>query len=169
MYLYAMKAMKLTFNLKQMKKIIITTALLIITLTCSAQKLTSNERTFWNGFCKYVELNGMKGSKLLDNHDTAISKALFFDFNTLNGTHYDYTTFVTRVQVEISAYRAKALEQIHAGKATCNCTTDAEFMPGLSVIDGWAGSKTTSWYFPSDTVPVYRNGVKAGTKPNNVY
>lgn len=152
-----------------MKKTIITTALLIITLTCSAQKLTSNERTFWNGFCKYVELMGFKGSPQLDNHNKGISFVLFSNYCSLQQKQYDYTAFVTRVQIEISAYRAKSLEQIHAGKATCNCTTDSEFMPGLSVIDGWAGSKTTSWYFPSDTVPVYRNGVKSGTKPNNVY
>lgn len=142
-------------------KALLTITLLLITFAASAQRLTSADRTYWNGYVNYLETKGLKGSALLDSRSTELSKKMFNTYSKEQGRTIDYTFFVTLVQVDIAEYRTKALSQIHSGKATF-AGADSEFMSGLSVIDGWAGSKTTSYKFPSETVSITN-------VPNNLY
>jgi hypothetical protein len=151
-----------------MKNLLLTIALVIVTnLTLSAQsiKLTPVEVNYWNGFVDFVDAKGLKGSPELDRRDTKLSQSLFDEYNKINKETYDYTTFVTSVQTYIAAIRVQAIIDIKAGHTkdghkvildgyTVGDTTynfDTNFMVGLSKIDGWAGSKTTSWKFPSTT------------------
>ncbi len=149
-----------------MKKLILI-ILVSISLNLSAQQLSRSERQIWNGFIEYLEAKNLRGSTKLDNHN--ISKQQFEAYCNANGLSLDYATYVKRVQAEISAYRLKALNQIRTGRAVFD-GTDAEFMPGLSVVDGWAGSKTTNYKFPSDSVEILNSkGIKVGIKPNTTY
>lgn len=150
-------------TIKDMKTTLLIIAFALSSLMTKAQTLTRAERNYWNGFVTYLDSVGLRGSVKLDNHD--LSKQLF---NQYSKGAVDYTTFVTRVQTDLQAYRAKALQQIKAGKALFN-GTDAEFMPGLSVIDGWAGSKTTAYKFPNEVVKVMNGNKVDSLKHNNVY
>lgn len=124
--------------------------------------LDAKDRAFWNGFVRYVQQKGYRGSPELDRRDLSLSKKLFAEYNSLNKGAYDYDRFVPMVQQHIADYRQKAIENIKAGKSGIVGYTgdptkfdfDNKFMMGLSAVDGWAGSKTTAWRFPNEKVPV---------------
>ena len=42
-------------------------------------------------------------------------------------------------------------------------------MPGLSIIDGWAGSRTTTYKFPTDSVAVMAIGKPVVYKKKKIY
>jgi hypothetical protein len=133
------------------------------------QTLTRAERQHWNGFVTYLERLHLKGSVKLDNRKLGLSERMFYDYNKTTGAAYDYKSFVTRVQQAIKSYRENALNQIRSGKAVFK-GPDSLFMRGLSIVDGWAGSKTTTWRFPADSVVIYnRDGNIIGKKPNDTY
>lgn len=147
-----------------MKTLLTITALLIVLTTSAQQHLTSDQRTYWNGYVTFLEAKGLKGSTLLDNK--VLGRYMFNQYS--KGT-VNYTVFVTLVQADIAAYRANALKQIHEGKVTFG-GKDEDFMKGLSIIDGWAGSRTTSYRFPSEVVIITNEiGKHIGTKINNLY
>ena len=139
--------------------------------------LNANDRAFWNGFVQYVQKKGLKGSPELDKRDLNLSKKLFSEYSAANNAAYDYDTFVPQVQQHISDYRNKAIEQIKTGKAQLpgynndpKFDFDANFMSGLSAVDGWAGSKTTSWQFPQEKMVVKDpNGNKVKELPNAIF
>lgn len=126
--------------------------------------LSSKDREFWNGFVDYVESKGLKGSVDLDKRDLGLSKRLFDEY--AKGAK-NYEEFVPSVQQSISDYRNSAIQKARRGEITLpgiDYTNKARpvdvgdealksmFMSGLSDVDGWAGSKTTSWRFPRETV-----------------
>lgn len=140
--------------------------------------LDARDRAYWNGFVKYVQQKGLKGSPQLDRRDLSLSKKLFAEYNVLNKGDYDYDRFVPMVQQHIADYRKKAIENILAGKSgikdyngdPAKYDFDGRFMTGLSSVDGWAGSKTTSWSFPNEKVPVTdQHGKKVREERNTVF
>jgi len=123
-------------------------------------------RQQWNGFVDFVAAKGLKGSPKLDQRDTNLSKKLFEEYSKQNKLQLNYDEFIPKVQQDISNYRTKALEQIKSGKAVFN-GAEEDFMPGLSNVDGWAGSRTTSYKFPSDKI--VNPATNTPIAPNTVY
>jgi len=120
--------------------------------------LTQEERAHWNGFADFVKSKGFEGSNKLDARDTNLSRQLFEEYNKGKGTsEYKYDAYVPAVQEEIADYRNTLINKIKAGQMqlqdkafTGDLSTydfDKNFLPGLSNVDGWAGSKTTGFRF----------------------
>ena len=122
------------------------------------KQFTQEDRDYWNGFVDYVDKKGYKGSTELDKKDLGLSKKLFEEYS---GGTKKYEEFVPSAQGAMSQYREESLKQIRSG-AVAYKGKEEDFMPGLSTVDGWAGSKTTSWKFPV-------NKIKGTTKENTVY
>lgn len=121
------------------------------------EKVGANDRQFWNGFVDFLDKKGLKGSAELDKKDIQLSKGLFDEY--AKGSNKTYEDFVPKVQSEISKYRENAIQGIKEGSIKLegyqgqkDYDFDTNFMSGLSGVDGFAGSKTTSWKFPSDIV-----------------
>jgi len=145
-----------------MKKIFTTVLVVLLCLKTFAQlKSTKEDRAYWNGFVTYIESKGLKGSKTLDCRQRNLAAKLFADYNKLNNKSIKYSSFVTLVQRDIIEYRKQALEQIRQSREKHQQNpqyrllfdgSDDQFMPGLSVVDGFAGVLTTSWRFPNENV-----------------
>lgn len=142
-----------------------------------AVTLTPQQRAFWNKYVDFLESKGLKGSAKLDQRDTGLSRKLFEEFNNLSKAGYMYDAFIPQVQQSIADYRNQAIELFKEGKANYIMQKDdpdyENFMKGLSTVDGWAGSKTTSWKFPDETIIgtdqkniLYKNG---GETPEDYY
>lgn len=123
------------------------------------QPIKLEDRQFWNGFVDYLDKKGMKGSADLDKRDVQLSKRLFDEYNQQQKTSYDYNEFIPKVQSFIKDYRDKAIEGVKGGtiklpgyEGQADYDFDNNFMQGLSNVDGFAGSKTTSWKFPNEAV-----------------
>lgn len=129
-----------------------------------AKILSSQDRSFWNGFVDFVDKKGLKGSPDLDKRDLGLSKKLFDEYS--KGA-YNYDEFVPTVQQSIADYRNTAIQKARRGEIQIpgvDYTNKANpvdvgdealnsmFMAGLSNVDGWAGSRTTSWRFPREQV-----------------
>ncbi len=136
--------------------------------TALGQSANKEQRAFWNGFVEYLETKGLKGSPKLDKPGHGNSVELFNEYCKLKGVKLSYTAFVTQVQTTIAAYRAAAWAQVESGKARFD-GKESEFMPGLSVIDGWAGSRTTTYKFPPDSIAVVADGKNIRFRTNKIY
>lgn len=151
-----------------MKHLLIAVALTAFVAIASAQVMTPEDRANWNGFVDFLDAKGMKGSTKLDKPCQTTSLNLFNEYCASRGLKLDYHNFVTMVQTNISEYRKLALQEIRQGKALFKGTDD-EFMPGLSTIDGWAGSRTTTYKFPAEKTVMTRNGQVLSDQRNAVY
>lgn len=139
------------------------------------RNLTSDERGHWNNFVDFVDTKGYKGSPELDRKDQNLSRQLWDEFSASSGINKGYDEFIPVVQHNISEYRNRAIDNIKSGKMKLSNFTpeqlnspdfdwDNNFMAGLSGIDGWAGSRTTSWKFPKETVASKENPDKVVKK-----
>ncbi|MFD1255881.1 hypothetical protein ACFQ3S_03650 [Mucilaginibacter terrae] len=151
-----------------MKSILLTLFVALVITSANAQTINKEQRAFWNGFVDFLEVKGLKGSAKLDKPGHENSVALFNEYCKLKGLTIPYKTFITQVQTTISVYRAAAWSQVESGKAIFD-GKEADFMPGLSVIDGWAGSHTTNYKFPTDSVAVVAIGKPVVYKKNIIY
>lgn len=141
--------------------------------------ISNNDRQFWNGFVDYVAQRGYAGSPRLDERSTKLSRLLFDEYNRTNKGNYAYDTFIPAIQTDISNYRNNAINEIKKGniKVTNDDGSlyrgnindydfDNNYMQGLSNVDGWAGSRTTSWKFPKAYL---EKGGKVSEVENKLY
>lgn len=130
--------------------------------------LPPNLRPEWNKFIDFVEAKGMKGNKLLDDRNTALGKQLMQEYLKTNPKSPLTYDVIPSVQQSLQEYRAKSLQEIRSGKAQFD-GKEEEFMPGLSKVDGWLGSKTSSYKFPSASSVVKKdiNGLTGEDSKNN--
>ena len=144
----------------------------------TAISIGNTERNHWNGFVDFVDSKGLKGSTDLDNRDKSLSKDLWNEYSSSNNLNLEYEQFIPAVQKEIQNYRATAIDRIKSGQSRFKDFTneqvndpsfdwDNNFMKGLSDVDGWAGSRTTSWKFPSSVIKNKSTGdtLKVDNKP----
>jgi hypothetical protein len=117
--------------------------------------LTTEQRNQWNQFIDYLDKTGYKGNSLLDDKDKALGKQLMSKYKQVNPQFNLTYDNVPDVQQALQQYRTEALKQIHSGKAVVEgVKSDNDFMPGLSKVDGWLGSKTSSYKFPQASFTV---------------
>lgn len=116
--------------------------------------LTNDQKVHWNNFVDYLQKTGYKGSKALDNRNMAMGENLLAKFNQMNpGSQIRYED-VPMVQSELQKYRQDLVNRWKSGKAegTPDIKTEDDIMPGISQVDGWLGSKTSSYKFPTAVV-----------------
>lgn len=128
--------------------------------TPAPAKLSVAQKQNWNNFIDYLDKAGYKGSTDLDNRDTNLGKNLLAKYNAANPNGQINYTDVPAVQSELQNYRQSLIDKWRAGKAVPDgIKSEDELMPGLSKIDGWLGSKTSSYKFPT-AVLTHADGTK---------
>lgn len=113
--------------------------------------LSDTQRQHWNLFLDYVQKQGYKGSKALDNRNMQLGQGLLTKFNQMNpGSTIRYED-VPAIQGALQAYRNDLVSKWKSGKAegTPDIKSEEDIMGGISPVDGWLGSKTSNWKFPT--------------------
>lgn len=115
--------------------------------------LTSVQKEHWNKFVDFLEKSGYKGNAELDNRDKTLGQDLLAKFNKQYPESQLSYQDVPLVQTELQNYRQQLVNKWKAGQASGDGIKDeSEIMPGLSPVDGWLGSKTSSHRFPVATL-----------------
>lgn len=126
----------------------------------SPAALPIEKKQNWNNFIDYLDKAGYKGSTALDNRDTNLGKTLLAKYNTIYPKQAVSYDDVPSVQNELQNYRQSLINKWKAGKASSDgVKNEDDIMPGLSKVDGWLGSKTSSYRFPSATL-MHSDGTK---------
>jgi hypothetical protein len=118
-----------------------------------AQKppLTPQEKVQWNGFIDYLDKQGLRGSTALDNRDTGLGAKLMAQYQKVNPAFNLTYDRVGDVQQDLQDYRKQLIDKYKSGKAQADSGIKSpdEIMSGLSPVDGWLGSKTSSYKYPT--------------------
>lgn len=124
------------------------------------KQLTPEQMQAWNQYVDYLEKKGYKGHKDLDKKETGLAKKLMDNFIKENpGTPLTYDD-VKSVQLEMQ----KVKDQVQAFAARRNDPNASKAMAGISTVDGWPGSKTTSFKFPAVVQNNYHNDKLVGSE-----
>lgn len=118
------------------------------------RSLTPGEMAQWNQYLDFVKTKGYEGSTDLNNRNKNLGESLFNDFkkNTPGVTiGYD---IVPSVQAEM----VKLRDQSQAFARRRNDPNADKIMANISPVDGWFGSQTSQFRFPSMTYQETRNG-----------
>lgn len=119
------------------------------------KELTPQQRREWNTYVDYLEKKGYKGSAQLDKKDTGLATSLFNQFKKENPSVSLSLDHVKTVQSEMENL-ANAARNFEQRRGNPNA---ASIMAGTSKVDGWPGSKTTSFKFPDMEKTTYNNSV----------
>lgn len=114
----------------------------------------------WNAFIDFLDKEGYKGHAELDMRDKNLSKSFIDKYNKVNPNSSLRYDMVPQFQQEFVNYRQKAINDFLAGKAgIAGLNKDnyasvvgqdfSNFWPEISKVDGWLGSKTSKWKFPT--------------------
>ena len=118
-------------------------------------QLTPQQRKEWNQYVDWLEKKGYKGSEKLDKKDTGFATTLLNQFKKENPTVTISIDHVKSVQSEMQAL-ADTVRSFEARRGNPNAKN---IMAGTSAVDGWPGSKTTSFKFPVGEKREFTNGV----------
>lgn len=112
--------------------------------------LTNAQKQYWNEFLDYLDKQGYKGNTALDNKNMALGQNLLNKFNAMRPDNAIKYEDVPRIQAELQQYRAGLVDKWKKGLAKSDeVKTEDDIMRGLSPVDGWLGSKTSSYKFPT--------------------
>jgi len=114
--------------------------------------LTPQQKAQFNSFIDFIEKEGYKGAPILDDKNQKIGQYLFQKYQSLNPNLSISYKDIPRVQQELQDYRTNLVNQWKNNpKLIPDAKSEDEIMQGLSPVDGWLGSKTTSHKFPIAT------------------
>lgn len=113
------------------------------------QPLNNDERVQWNGFLDYLNKKGVQGSPMLDNRNTALGQQLMEEYRAQN-PHFSLNyNQVPQVQNDLQNYRQGLVKQWQSNpKVAPGVKSADDIMGGISPVDGWLGSKTSSYRYP---------------------
>ena len=124
--------------------------------------ITNKHRQDWNAYVKYLETKGMRGNVELDK-GTNFDKALLA-YKKENPSTTITKEMIAPIQKEFGKYREFALQQVRDKKAFLQeGVTEEMFLKDLSVVDGMAGSKTSSYEFPKQYIDSFVNDKKVSS------
>ena len=129
------------------------------------KKLSDVQMSDWNKFIDFLESKGYRGSTEFDKKDKNLGQVAFDAYKKLNPNFTLNYADIPSVQQAILDLRKSEIEKLKAGKAKLAEGLDAgkdyeKFMPNLSPVDGWLGSKTSAHKFPMAFLNEYINGQK---------
>lgn len=115
--------------------------------------VTNDQKVQWNGLLDYIKQKGLQGSPALDNKNTALGQQLMEEYRAQN-PHFNLTyDQVPQIQQGLQDYRNTLVKQWQANpKVAPGVKSPNDIMSGISPVDGWLGSKTSSYKFPSATL-----------------
>lgn len=122
--------------------------------------ISAQDKKYWNGFVDFVKEQGYSGNPDLNSKEKNLSRNLWNEYGKTKGYTKEYDKFIPLIQTEIQNFRQSALNDMKAGNAVLKGYTkdqlksskfdwDNKWMPNLSEVDGWAGTRTTSFKFPA--------------------
>lgn len=124
------------------------------------RKLSVQEMSEWNMFLDHVKGKGLEGSPTLNTKDKNLGQSLFDEFKKTNpnvSIGYDIVPAVQQAMQELRGNTQSFLKR--------KGQPDAEqVMSGISPVDGWFGSKTSQFRFPSATLIQEHNGQKVAQR-----
>lgn len=114
-------------------------------------------RQAWNDYVDWAAAKGYKGNPELDKNGLGFK--LLEQYKAENPNSPLTKELVSPIQQEFQKYRDWSLKEVAAGRAqlTPGVTPD-NYMKGLSVVDGYPGSLTTSFKFPASYLKTFENG-----------
>jgi len=115
----------------------------------SRTPLGNDQRMQWNSFLDYLKQKGMQGNPALDNRDTGLGQKLMEEYRAQN-PHFTLTyDQVPAVQSDLQNYRQSLIQKWKANPAAApDVKSEDEIMGGISPVDGWLGSRTSSYRYP---------------------
>jgi hypothetical protein len=120
-------------------------------------------RKDWNDYILFLEKKGYKGHPALDKND--LGGKMIDLYRQENPTTSISRDKIKDVQTEFSKYRDYQLNEIKNKRAAFGAgANENNFLKNLSVIDGIAGQRTTSFSFPSSYLTSFDNGKNLGTQ-----
>ncbi len=123
-------------------------------------EITNKHREDWNNYVLWLEKIGMKGDPRLDEGGLGnqLLQSYIKDVNPKSSLSVD---IVAPIQKDLSQYREWSLSEVKAGRrALGEGVTEDNFLKDLSIVDGYAGHKTTSYMFPRIYMEVAEKGKK---------
>lgn len=127
--------------------------------------ITNKERLAWNDYVKYLDKKGIKGKPELDKDGLGF-KALE-DYRKEHPDTPITKELIPVIQKDFSKYRDYSLDIIKNKKVDPQTghrmtfgpgVTEDNFMTNLSQVDGYPGSKTTSFAYPNYYLQTLENG-----------
>lgn len=112
-------------------------------------QVSNKLRSDWNDYIDWLERKGLRGHPSLDTQDNG-GKMIDLYRKENPYTSVSRETIIP-IQNEFQKYRNWSLDQIKQGKANLNLPKGAtidDYMKDLSIVDGIAGQRTTSFKFP---------------------
>jgi len=120
-------------------------------------------RKDWNEYISFLEKKGYKGHPALDKND--LGGKMIDLYRKENPSTSVSREKIKDIQQEFVKYRNHQLEKIKKGEgAFAQGTNETNFLKHLSVVDGIAGQRTTSFSFPSAYLTSFDNGKNIGTQ-----
>jgi hypothetical protein len=113
--------------------------------------LTDKQKQDWNSFLDFVDKEGFKGSPALDDKDKGLGMYLMQKYRSLNPKVTISYQDVPRVQQALQDYKSTLVDQYKKGLIAPTDSIknpETDIMGGISPVDGWLGSKTSSYKFP---------------------
>lgn len=118
--------------------------------------VTNKLREDWNNYLSWLDLKGMRGKAELDTNDLG-GKMIDEYRKQFPDTSVSRENIIP-IQNEFKKYRDWVLSEVAAKRASlAEGTTPETFMKDLSKVDGYAGSLTTSFKFPSSYLNTFLN------------
>ena len=120
------------------------------------EPVDNNIRKDWNDYVLFLEKQGLKGSPNLDKND--LWGKMIDKYRQVNPKTSISRERVADIQKEFQKYREHSLNQIKSGKAGfAEGTNEENFMKSLSIVDGIAGQRTTSFMFPNEYLKTFED------------
>lgn len=126
-------------------------------------KVDNHVRQAWNDYVSWIDKKGLKGHESLDKND--LGGKMIDAYKKENPDTPISREMIVPIQKEFSKYRDWSLEQVKKGAAKlADGVTPENYMKSLSIVDGIAGQRTTSFQFPSSYLTTFSNGKNLGTE-----
>ena len=133
------------------------------------KQLTTQQMQDWNNFVSFLDTKGYKGHTDFDIKDKNLGQLAMDTYKKYNPNFSLSYSDVPAVQQGMQDVRNKFIGDFKNGKIKIQEGQDAgkdyeNFMPNLSPVDGWLGSKTSSHKFPQVYLDEFLNGKQVGDR-----
>jgi len=103
----------------------------------------------WNSFLDFAKQKGVAGSPELDVRNKNLGQQTLNEYLQQNPNSTLTYDSIPKIQQELQTYRQQVLNDVKSNKRSFGeGVTESNFMSGLSKVDGWLGSKTSTYKFP---------------------
>lgn len=132
-------------------------------MTGTIAPIGEDKKAAWNHFIDFMREKGYAGSTALDDRSTKLGEGLMAQYNKQFPKSPITYADVANVQAALQQYRQDLVNRWKSGQATADIKSADEIMPGISKVDGWLGSKTSSYKFPTAVVDHNGTNIDFGT------